>query len=84
MTSTAMDDLIRRCADVSQPHRRWETDTDDDDLGEHITPDPDQGQHTVHASPTTSLGTQINDCLRRAVGISVRPGHQPVPEIDGY
>jgi hypothetical protein len=61
---TSMDALIRRAAGVTQPS---------------ITPDADQGQHTVHANPTISM--QINDRIRRAAGINVRPGHRPVPEI---
>jgi hypothetical protein len=79
---TSMDALIRRAAGVTQPSSKREADTDDDDLGEHTTPDADQGQHTVHANTTTSM--EMNDRIRRAAGISVRPGHRPVPEIGRY
>jgi len=82
MTS-AMNDLIRQAAGVTGYARYIQhTDTaDDDSFGEDITPDADQGRRTSAVSPPMSM--QINARIRRAVGISVRPGQRSVPEIGG-
>lgn len=83
MSNTAMNDMIRRCARVTQPSRRWQAaDTNDDGLGEHVTPDDDQGRRTSAVSPPISM--EISDRIRRAAGIHVRPGHKPAPEVGGY
>jgi hypothetical protein len=82
MTS-AVNDLIRQAADVTGYARYIvHTDTADDDPGGDITPDPDQGRRNGHVYPSASM--RINDRIRRAAGIDVRPGHKPVPEIGGY
>lgn len=80
MTSDAMSDIIRRGAGATRPSRRWQAaDTDDHDLGDHITPDADQGRRSTAVSPPISM--LISDRIRRAAGIHVRPGHRPVPEV---
>jgi hypothetical protein len=78
-----MNDLIRQAAGITSAARCIKPqDVNDDSLGGDITPDADQGRRTSAVSPPLSM--QINDRIRRAVGISVRPGHKPVPEIGGY
>jgi hypothetical protein len=80
---TRMNELIRQAAGVASGSRWIEApDVDDDSLGEHITPDDDQGRRTSAVSSPISM--EINDRIRRAVGISVRPGQRSVPEIGGY
>ena len=75
MTSK-MNDVIRSSAGVTRPVQGARG---EDDLSEDITPDADQGRRNGHVYPTVSM--QINDQIRRAVGISVRPGQRSVPEI---
>lgn len=79
-----MNELIWRAAGVTKPSFiSWETDTEaDDGLGEHITPDADQGHRDIAAPPPISA--EINTRIRRAAGINVRPGQRSVPEIGGY
>jgi len=80
--TTKMNDLIRSAAGVTHPIRGARGGYDlDDDLGQAITPDADQGRRTSAVSPPLSM--EINDRIRRAVGISVRPGQRSVPEIGG-
>lgn len=80
---TRMNDLIRQAAGITSVARCIEPqDVDDDSLGGDITPDADQGRRNSAVSPSISM--EINDRIRRAVGISVRPGQRSVPEIGGY
>jgi hypothetical protein len=82
VTSAAMNALIRRAARATQPHRKWEADPDDGGLGGRVIPDSDQGSRTSTAPPPMSA--VMDDRIRRAAGINVRPGHRPVPEIGEY
>lgn len=79
--TTNMNAIIRRAAGITDPSRRH-AHTGDDDLGEHLTPDHDQGQRSSPVRPPPSA--QINDRIRRAAGISIRPGQRSVPEIGDH
>lgn len=82
MTNEAMNAIIRRGLWVTRPSvRRKVADTDDRGLGEQVVADADQGRRTIAAAP--SMSVLIDDHIRRAAGMSVRPGHHPVPEV-GY
>jgi hypothetical protein len=80
---TRMNDLIRQAAGITSAARCIKPqDVNDDSLGGDITPDADQGRRNSAVSPSISM--EINDRIRRAVGISVRPGQRSVPEIGEY
>ena len=52
------------------------------DAADHgdVEPDVDQGQRTPEPQPTPSM--HMNNMIRRAVGINIRPGREtPPPEI---
>lgn len=79
----SMNDLIRRAAGVTQlPRVRWDDDIDDDDA-QALLADPDQGQRDIPAAPPISA--EMNTRIRRAAGISIRPGQRTdIPEIEDY
>lgn len=61
-------------AQARNPHRRL---TADAPTG--ITPDRDQGRHS-----TMPTNEPMNDRIRRAAGVPIRPGHDPAPEVGDY
>ncbi|MDQ4091899.1 MAG: hypothetical protein M3143_00285 [Actinomycetota bacterium] len=78
-----MNDLIRRAAGRTTPSSRWTARLADDDLGTDVTPDHDQGQRNGHIRPSPS--SSMTDRIRRAAGVSIRPGQRAhLPEIGGY
>jgi hypothetical protein len=78
-----MNDLIRRSAGVTTPSSRRGPDNGDDDLGEYLTVDVDQGQRTGHIRPSAS--TSMDNQIRRAAGISIRPGQRvDLPELGNH
>lgn len=82
MSNAAMNDMIRRAARARQPGRRLGVaDAGGPGIGGEITPDADQGRRSSAVLPPLSM--LISDRIRRAAGMSVRPGHSPVPEV-GY
>lgn len=77
--SSEMDRLIRRAAGLTDPSSTRQPHSADDDLGD-ITPDHDQGQRNSHVRPPASR--QLDDFIRRAAGITIRPGQRlDLPEI---
>ena len=75
-----MDDVIRYAAGNRRGARyTGHVGTVADGLGDHVMPDYDQGRRALPAR--MSSAAQMNDWIRRSAGVSVRPDHQPVPEV---
>ena len=60
----------RAAAQARNPHRRLTEDTP-----ARITPDSDQGRHSTMPS-----NEPMNDRIRRAAGVPIRPGRPTAPE----